>query len=311
MTDHTASGRRIRHFQPAEKATRGARFLQNVAKIDPPPRSRTKHKLTRVTFTVSRLMEFCSKRELQNQTGHGEYDWPLVVAKELMDNALDACEEAEVAPIIEVIVGPGSISISDNADGFPAETIAAILDYTVRVSSREAYVSPSRGAQGNALKTILAMAYVLDREREDEDGVNAEAVGVTIIESRGIRHRIEFKVDHVSNEPKVVHTTTPCNRTVGSKITVEWPNSERLLQYAAQRFRFLVSSYAFFNPHLTLRGVWDGKEFINLKATNPNWEKWGPRDPTSSHWYDESRLQHANCDGMMPSRSCWGPSSKT
>ena len=67
MTDHTASGRRIRHFQPAEKATRGARFLQNVAKIDPPPRSRTKHKLTRVTFTVSRLMEFCSKRERWNK----------------------------------------------------------------------------------------------------------------------------------------------------------------------------------------------------------------------------------------------------
>jgi DNA topoisomerase VI subunit B len=291
MTDHTASGRRIRHFQPAEKATRGARFLQNVAKIDPPPRSRTKHKLTRVTFTVSRLMEFCSKRELQNQTGHGEYDWPLVVAKELMDNALDACEEAEVAPIIEVIVGPGSISISDNADGFPAETIAAILDYTVRVSSREAYVSPSRGAQGNALKTILAMAYVLGHQREDEGGVNADAVGVTIIESRGIRHRIEFRVDHVSNEPKVVHTTMPCDRTVGSKITVEWPNSEGLLQYAEGRFKFLVQSYVFFNPHLTLHGVWNGKDFVNIKATDPGWEKWRPRDPTSPHWYDEGRLQ--------------------
>ena len=39
-----------------------------------------------------------------------------------------------------------------------------LLDYTVRVSSREAYVSPTRGAQGNALKTIVAMPFVLDEE---------------------------------------------------------------------------------------------------------------------------------------------------
>ena len=51
-------------------------------------------------------MEFCSERELQNQTGHSVYEWPLVVAKELFDNALDACEEAEVAPDITVIVEP-------------------------------------------------------------------------------------------------------------------------------------------------------------------------------------------------------------
>src|SRR6516165_12442385 len=73
------------------------RFLQIVAKTDRPTPSRTKHKLTRVTFTVSRLMEFCSKKELVNQTGHSVWEWPLVLLKELFDNALDACEEAEVA----------------------------------------------------------------------------------------------------------------------------------------------------------------------------------------------------------------------
>src|SRR5262249_5341186 len=275
-------------IQQAEKPTQGARFLQIVAKTENPTSSR--HKLTRVTFTVSRLMEFCSKRELQNQTGHSVYDWPLVVLKELMDNALDACEEAEVAPVIEVIVGPGFITIADNADGIAADTLASILDYTVRVSSREAYVSPTRGAQGNALKTILAMAYVLDRER-DGGNVNADAVGVTLIESRGLRYRIEFRVDHINSQPKIMHTTTACDRKVGAKITIEWPTSEALLQYAELRFKYLTTSYVFFNPHLTLRGVWHGKEFLNIEATNPNWEKWGPRDPTSPHWYDESRLQ--------------------
>jgi DNA topoisomerase VI subunit B len=212
----------------------------------------------------------------------------LVVLKELMDNALDACEEAEVAPVIEVIVGPGSITITDNAGGFAAKTIDSILDYNIRVSSREAYVSPTRGAQGNALKTILAMGYVLDRERAGSD---PDAVGVTIIDSRGTTHRIEFNVDHINNQPRIAHTTTPCDRKVGTKIIIEWPTSETLLQYTEQRFKFLAQSYVFFNPHLTLRGVWYGKAFVNIEATNPNWEKWRPRDPTSPHWYDESRLQ--------------------
>jgi len=125
-------------------------------------------------------MEFCSAKELQNQTGHGTHHWPLVVLKELLDNALDAAEEAEIAPLIAVTVRPGEIVVQDNGTGIAEETIRSIRDYSIRVSSREAYVSPSRGAQGNALKTILAMGYVLDRERLSEGGDLGDATGVTI-----------------------------------------------------------------------------------------------------------------------------------
>src|ERR1700733_10824158 len=74
-------------------------------------------KLTRVAFKVSRMMEFCSARELQNRTGHSVYKWPLVVAKEVMDNARDAAEEAEAAPEIAVTVDPDAIIIQQNARG--------------------------------------------------------------------------------------------------------------------------------------------------------------------------------------------------
>jgi DNA topoisomerase VI subunit B len=243
--------------------------------------------LTRVAFRVSRLMEFCTKRELQNQTGHSIYDWPLVVLKELMDNALDACEEAEIAPVISIAVKPGSITIQDNGAGIATDTIKSILDYTIRVSSREAYVSPTRGAQGNALKTILAMGYVLDREREDV----SEAAGVTIIETRSTKHRIEFRVDHVNNQPKIAHTTAPSSIVVGTKITVKWPARLELLESAEEDFKQLAESYVWFNPHLALRGTWHGQQFVKVAATNPSWEKWRPRNPTSPHWYDETRLQ--------------------
>ena len=68
----------------------------------------------------------------------------------------------EEDPEIEVSVGPNglTLTVGDNASGFEVNTIESVLDYTIRVSSREAYVAPTRGAQGNALKTILAMGYV-------------------------------------------------------------------------------------------------------------------------------------------------------
>ena len=95
-------------FEQAKNPAGTPQFLQIVAK----PRrdaggDKLEPTLTRVAFKVSRLTEFCSKRELQNQTGHYIDDWPLVVAKETFDNALDACEEAEVAPEIAIAVDPG------------------------------------------------------------------------------------------------------------------------------------------------------------------------------------------------------------
>lgn len=43
--------------------------------------------LERIAFRTSRLLDFCSRKELIAQTGHEEADWPLVALKELVDNA--------------------------------------------------------------------------------------------------------------------------------------------------------------------------------------------------------------------------------
>jgi Histidine kinase-, DNA gyrase B-, and HSP90-like ATPase len=252
------------------------------------PVKRAEKKLTRVPFTVSRLMEFCTRRELVNQTGHDVYEWPLVVLKELVDNALDAWEEAEIAPVISISVKGNSIIITDNGPGIPAKTINAILDYSVRVSSREAYVSPTRGAQGNALKTILPMAYVLN-EHHGED-----ASGKTIIEANGVAHHITFSVEHVKQEPKIEHTTKRSTVMRGTRITIALPEfpdggyEGNLVEDSEGGFLRLAESYAWLNPHLSLRVTWNGERKIDIKASNPAWGKWLPSWPTSAHWYDQS-----------------------
>jgi hypothetical protein len=173
--------------------------------------------LERTIFKTSRLLEFCSRKELINQTGHPVAQWPLVILKELVDNAIDACEEAQTPPVISVSVNRGEITVTDNGPGLKPGTVTNILDYRVRVSSREAYVSPTRGAQGNALKTIVAMPFAL----------NGGNFGRVTIEAHKVAHHIEFRVDQIRQEPKIDHVKEASNIKIGTRITVHWPDSAR------------------------------------------------------------------------------------
>ena len=239
--------------------------------------------LRRETFKTSRLAEFCSRRELVNQTGHDVSEWPIVCLKELVDNALDAAEEAGVAPVIDIVVDERGITVSDNGPGIAPDVIAKMLDYASRVSSREVYVSPTRGAQGNALKTIIAMAFSLDGER-----------GETIIESRGVEHEIAFTVDQIRQEPRIDHATGPSIVKTGTKLTVLWPDCARsTLDDAYPRFLQVAGDYAFANPHMTLSVSWQrGGDPVTIayKPTDTAWRKWLPSDPSLAHWYDVERL---------------------
>jgi DNA topoisomerase VI subunit B len=257
------------------------------------PRQATAAVLHRETFRTSRLLEFCSKKELVAQTGHEVSDWPLVILKELVDNALDACEETGVAPdiVIGVSTRRGEIIAVDNGPGIPAETVAGVLDYTVRASSREAYCSPTRGAQGNALKTILAMPFALDG-----------TLGEVLIESQGIAHRIGFAVDQLRQEPVIKHETAPSEVKVGTQITVWWPDSaSSILADAKARFLQIADDFAWLNPHLRVAVHWDNEKPVDREPSNRAWKKWLARDPTSAHWYDQARFEryiaaHASLD---------------
>lgn len=252
---------------------------------------RGRQELTRTTFQTNREMDFFSESELVKQTGHGRREWPLVIVKECIDNALDACEEAGVEPVVEVIADACGITIRDNGPGIPESTVDAVLDFTVRASSREAYVAPDRGAQGNALKTLAAMGYVLD-----------SAAGLLIITARGKRHRIRCAADPITQRP-IVHHEVESVESSGTEVRIEWaakdenewPSSSWYGHYHyAHQIQLMIEGFSIFNPHATLSLDWFGTE-STWRATDARWLKWKACHPTSIHWYEPSHFERLLC----------------
>jgi DNA topoisomerase VI subunit B len=236
--------------------------------------------LVRKTFTVSRLAEFASTAELTKATGHPVERWPLVIVKELIDNALDAAEEAKVAPKIGVLVDQCSITVADWGPGIASQTVANVVDFAVRTSSREAYVSPTRGAQGNALQTILAMGFALSQSGSE-----------TVIESRGVKHTIAVVFDPIRRFPRVERTPSPSTVKNGVRVSVAWPDSAcSILRAARDGFLPLADSFSWLNPHLSLILNLDGLRVFEAQPTDPAWSKWLPSQPTSPHWYNAERF---------------------
>jgi DNA topoisomerase VI subunit B len=231
--------------------------------------------LNRATLKVSRQMDFFSLPGLTAEVGHGVRDWPLVALKEPLENSLDACEECGRSPQIAVTIGERFIEVADNGPGIDPGTVADLLDFDARVSSREAYVSPSRGAQGNALKTLFAMPLVLDGREGRVD-----------IASRGVGHRVTVRLDLVRQRPVVRRTTeADASASIGTRVRLYWPDSPRSKSTDCRgRFLQILDDYAVLNPHLRLTAA-GLVSYESAAAPDPTFVKWTPQSPTCPRWY--------------------------
>jgi len=210
------------------------------------------------------------------QMGQSAEWWPIVAVKELIDNALDACENKNVTPKIGIEVdGPYTI-VTDNAGGIPEAVIRSSMDYMVRVSDKNHYISPTRGQLGNALKCIYAAPYVLSGE-----------IGRVRIETRGVSYDLTIALDRIAQVPAMTLEvgTAQSNCT---KVRIEWPDSASSLSTDdIPTITQIVQWFAMLNPHaeFTLGGkVWE--------PTLTEWEKWKPNNPTSPHWYKPGQFRN-------------------
>jgi DNA topoisomerase VI subunit B len=239
--------------------------------------------LKREVFTTSRELEYFTEAELTTQTGYDRSAWwPFVIVKETLDNALDACEQAGIAPEITLAVSPREISITDNGCGISPKTVRKICDYSTRTSDKRVYISPTRGLQGNGWKTLLPIAYML----------NPSAPAITVIEACGVRHEIRVSLDQVARQPRIEHTRTRIVKKPGTSIV--FTRQEASFEAGGKNTGFLqklLFEYSLFNPHLTLKLLNRDGKVTTWQAANRDWKKWWPTDPTSAYWYSLEQFE--------------------
>jgi DNA topoisomerase VI subunit B len=174
-----------------------------------------------------------------------------------------------------------SLTVADNGPGLQPDVLERILNFGSRTSDKSAYVSPTRGAQGNAFKTVLAIPYVLAGGK----------AGQVEVECGGVRHTIVVSTDHVLQRPQVDHRQESIVRNGGTLVRVTVDAASSKAAEADPGFlQNLVRDFCLFNPHATFDLLIHGERTI-MEATTPEWRKWLPTDPTSAHWYNQERLE--------------------
>lgn len=85
-------------------------------------------------------------------------------------------------------------------------------------SDNAKYRGPARGAQGNALKTLLGIPFALD------------VTAPVVIDSEGVRHEPAVHLG-AGGDVVVEHETSASDRTVGASVTVPLPETLELDPY--------------------------------------------------------------------------------
>lgn len=181
--------------------------------------------LERTLFATNRAMEFFTEKELQMQIGHDRELWAIALVKELIDNALDACETAGRAPEIVIATDAQAVSVLDNGPGLPLNALDRSLDYLVRVSDKNHYISPTRSQLGNALKCVWAAPFVYTGQRGRVDVITGGDV-----------HQIDVELDRIAQQPALLRTVYPDGVVKnGTLVRMHWPDAASHLEYAKTR----------------------------------------------------------------------------
>lgn len=176
----------------------------------------------------------------------------LTAVKEAVDNSLDACEEAEILPEIEVqVIDMGKerfrIIIEDNGPGIVPKQIPKIfakLLYGSKFHSRK----QSRGQQGIGISATVMYAQLT---------TGKPAKVMSKHEPNGQATVMELKLDTTKNEPVIVSQTEKgWSKHTGTRIEVELTGA---YQKGKQSIDEYIKEVAIVNPHLQM-------VYVNPKA---------------------------------------------
>jgi DNA topoisomerase-6 subunit B len=169
----------------------------------------------------------------------------LTTVKEAVDNSLDACEEAEILPELEVEIidmenDRYRIIIEDNGPGIVQEQVSRIFAKLL-YGSKFHQMKQSRGQQGIGISASVMYGQLTT-------GRPAKVTSKTATDTDA--YYCQVKIDTQKNQPEIVHATRKeWNKKHGTRIEIDLEGS-----YAkgAQSVDEYLKQTAICNPHLQL-----------------------------------------------------------
>jgi DNA topoisomerase-6 subunit B len=169
----------------------------------------------------------------------------ITTIKEAVDNALDACEEAEVLPDIYIGIRRQSqdifrITVEDNGPGIVPPQIPFVFGKLL-YGSRFHQIRQSRGQQGIGISAAVLYAQLTT-------GIATQVISRTGPEAPAQMYLVQINIE--TNEPVVVSKNeVEWDRTHGTRIQIEFKSNlaakKRLVEYL--KYSSIV------NPHARLR----------------------------------------------------------
>ena len=183
----------------------------------------------------------------------------LTAVREGVDNALDACEEAEILP--DIIVGIKAlseeryeVSIEDNGPGILKSYLGNIFGKLL-YGSKFHRLKQSRGQQGIGISAAVMYGQMTT-------GKSAEVISK--IKGAKQTHRLMLQIDTKKNIPKIVSdnpitTAYWKNKTSGTRITIIMEGTYKESRHGVLAY---ISQSALSNPHADFTFV-DPKEKVH------------------------------------------------
>jgi hypothetical protein len=254
-------------------------------------------------YSLNREFDFVRMDGLRRATGRPPHEWDLYILKELLDNALDADEvewrkDVTRLPYIQVCIGyipvpelksqQLSIEVGNRA-AFPIEQVPDIFD-TKRYTSRKAFIKGlTRGALGNALKTLLGIPYVMHNRTAGDWKLALKPLS---IKSRSSEYLPRYHVDTLAQTVKMTCERNTCAFVDGTSISVGLDHFGQEQPRTLAEIRTFAWQYHLCNPHATMSWsvIIDEEEWEEVYEPDPQWTN-KFRGIAPIHWYSLTAFQ--------------------
>lgn len=254
-------------------------------------------------FSINREFDFVRLEGLRRATGRPAHEWDIYIIKELIDNALDADDtlwqqDPSIFPDVKIWIEYIHIPERQarqlfvqvqNRALFPVDQLDDVFATQKYTSSKSFTKGLTRGALGNALKTLLGIPYALHNRATGDWQPELKPMSIICQE---IEYQPRYHVDRTAQEIRFECKKTASRMQVGTIISVGLDVFDQERPRTLDDFKQLALQYHLVNPHVCFQWAIEIEHQEWQQDYEPNllWKS-KYQEPALIQWYFGSAFQ--------------------